>query len=76
MGGLTLNLFLLIGVCSRVAWLILIWLLSYAVGVCGCIILFGFMLNILIVRNAIEEDVSIGTYILCSVPLLLSLIHI
>ena len=71
-----MNLFLLIGVFNRVAWLILVWLLAYAVGICGCIILFGFMLNILLVRDTVQDDVLGWTFLLCVIPLLMALTYL
>ena len=49
--GLTLNLFLLLGALNRVAWPVVLWLVAYTFAVFGCILLFGVMLDKLIVSS-------------------------
>ena len=52
--GLCLNLTLLLGALNRLAWALLAWLLCYSFAICGCILLFGVLLNKLMVRADFE----------------------
>ena len=50
---------------------------GYVVGICGCIILFGIILNALFARQAENEDVSLTSFIVWpSLALLLALVYI
>ena len=37
-----------LGAWASLPWALLLWLLAYAVGICGCIVLFGVMLSVLL----------------------------
>ncbi len=54
---------------------LLVWLLAYAVAICGCIILFGVILNSLLIRQSLRHDVHSTTMALAVVPFLLSLLY-
>lgn len=65
------------GAVNGVAWALLLWLLSYAVAICGCICLFGLVLNTLLVRSEMEHDVHIVTLVTApAIPLLLGLLYV
>ena len=49
---------------------------GYVVGICGCIILFGIILNALLVRQKEDNDVSLESLIIWpSMALLLALVY-
>ena len=73
--GLTLNLFLLLGVFNALGWALLLWLLSYAVAICGCVLLFGVMLNSLVVLQELEGNVGSSLYLLTLVPLAMGVLY-
>ena len=74
--GLTINLMLILGALSEVAWALLVWLLCYAFATCGCIVLFGIMLNTLLVRDSVEHDVRNSTMLFTLIPVLMAFIYI
>ena len=43
--ALTVNLMLIIGALNRVSAPLIVWLLSYAIAICGCIIFIGYLIN-------------------------------
>ncbi len=73
--GLTLSLLLLLGGLHRLAWPLVVWLVSYSFAICGCVILFGVMLRRLMLRQEGEGDVHWSTMALCAVPLLLAVLY-
>lgn len=57
--------------------LMLTFQVGYVVGICGCIILFGIILNALLEREAENNDVSLFTFIFWPLlALLLALVYI
>lgn len=53
-----------------------IFQVGYVVGICGCIILFGIILNALLARQEDNSDVSLESFIIWpSMALLLALIY-
>jgi len=75
--GFIINIVLTLGIIHRVANMLLIWLVGYVVGICGCIILFGIILNALFARQAENEDVSLTSFIVWpSLAILLALVYI
>ena len=74
--GLCINLLLTLGAKARVAWALLLWLLCYAIAICGCIVLLGIMLNLLMIRSQLVHDVHYTTMMLTIVPVLLCLLYV
>ncbi|TRY74928.1 hypothetical protein TCAL_14616 [Tigriopus californicus] len=73
--GLTVNLFLVLGTLNEAGWALLVWLVAYAIGICGCVFLFAVMLHLLVERQWNENDVHITTMLLTLIPLLMAVIY-
>lgn len=69
--GLILNMILTLGIIHYAANLVLIWLVGYVVAICGCIILFGIVLNALLARNEDNNDISLASFIIWPTMVLL-----
>lgn len=74
--GLSVNLLLLVGAMYRITVILLMWLISYILAIIGCFVLFGIMLDALLVRDKLLNDVETGTYFLTVIPLLIGIIYI
>jgi len=74
--GFIINIVVILGIIHQMANLLLVWLVGYVVGICGCIILFGIILNALLVRQKEDNDVSLESLIIWpSMALLLALVY-
>jgi len=77
LAGFIINIVLTLGIIHRIAYMLLIWLVGYVLGICGCIILFGIILNALLERESDNKDVSLFSFIFWpSLALLLALVYI
>ena len=57
--------------------LLILFQVGYVLGICGCIILFGIILNALLERESDNKDVSLFSFIFWpSLALLLALVYI
>ena len=54
---------------------LLVWLLSYAFAICGCIVLFGMVLNTLLIRESVRHDIHPLTMAITVIPALMALLY-
>ena len=54
---------------------LLVWLLSYAFAICGCIVLFGTILNALLIRQSVRNDVSPATMAVAVIPAVMAVLY-
>lgn len=73
--GVTINLILVLGALNKISWALLVWLLSYAFAICGCIVLFGTILNTLLIRQSVRRDVHPLTMAVAVVPAVMALLY-
>lgn len=74
--GLIINLNLVFGVIYGMSCALVVWLVSYAINISGCFVLFGTVISILVRRREENGDVSTETMMICIVPLILALLYI
>ena len=51
------------------------WLLSYAFAICGCIVLFGTILNALLIRQSVRNDVSPSSMAVAVIPAVMAVLY-
>jgi len=75
--GLVLNVTMVLGLIHSIASAVFIWLIAYLFTICGCGILFGFVLTSLLNRNSVHGDVSVATLVLWPMlPVLLGGVYV
>lgn len=75
--GLVLNVTMVLGLIHSVASAVFIWLIAYIFTICGCGVLFGFVLTTLLKRNYLHGDVSLATLIFWPMlPILLGGVYV
>merc|ERR1712156_600414 len=75
--GLVLNVTMVLGLIHSIASAVFIWLVAYIFTICGCGVLFGFVLSSLLRRRAQMGDVSTATLIFWPIlPVLLGGVYV